>query len=443
MKRKWLYILIFLPTFYSCLESPEMTIGIVNGKEKPTVQTVKTNPSPNDDGNLFFQGEVTSIGKAEITEKGFFWSTISNDPNINDNVIISDANSDIFTCELQSASGGKTYYWRAYAKNSYGIEYGEVNSYESLPIWEKKDSLNGRSRGKGAIFILNNNIYMICGEYKLEGGYSLVENDAWEYNIIIDRWNQLEDKQSFPGIGRINPVAFTIGDLAFVGTGTGVVGVATVVVYKDFFQYDGISNSWAKIAVPDDLEARYEAVAFSLNGKGYIIGGLSENRNALKDVWQYDPENGLWERKNDFPEGFYGGISISDNNRVFAGLSYAPLSEYRRILLEYNKETDNWEKFTTLPDDVAIYGNVISGVIVQNFIYIVDNNNIIWTLNMNDETKTWKKKTALPPDLILTNEEDESESGFQLLLTTGRSNSIYVGLGYNKYLYEYRPLWDN
>ena len=420
MKRKWLYILVFLPAFSSCLESPEMTTGIVNGKEKPTVRTVKTNPFPNDDGNLFFQGEVTSTGKAKTTERGFFWSTVSKDSVINGKKIASHTNSDIFTCELKGASGGKTYYWRAYAENSYGYDYGEVDSCKTPAIWVEKSYFSS-IQGKGVIFILNKTIYMTCGEYN--GGREPT-NEIWEYSIEHNHWNRDIDRR-FPGNYRINPVVFTIGDLAFVGTGR-YVGIE-----KDFYQYNGVSNLWTEIAVPDDLEARYEAVAFSLNGKGYLVGGFSAGRNALDDVWQYDPENGSWERKNNFPVNFYGGISISDNNRAFAGLSYVA-SEYARILWEYNEETDSWDEFAILPDELAIYDTAISGVIVQNFIYIVDGNNIIWALNMND--KTWKEKTNLPSIF---------PKKFQTLITTGNSNSVYVGLGFSNYLYEYHPLWDN
>jgi len=402
-----------------------MTTGIVNGKEKPTVLTLSGGLSQNE-GDLLFQGEIASVGKSEIIERGFYWSMVSNDPGINDSIVVvlPDATSDIFVYEFPGASGEKTYYWRAYAKNSYGYDYGKVDSCQTPKIWIKKNSLSPIERGQGVIFVIDDKIYMTCGKYVT--GSALV-NETWEYNIANNTWNQME---YFSGDYRIYPVTFTIGNSAFVGTGWRASGVA----FNDFYRYDNTSNLWTAIATPDNLEARYKAVAFSLNGKGYLVGGLSLRSGALKDVWQYNVKDSSWQRKNDFPVSFSGGINICGNNRVFAGFGEA--SESARILWEYNEGTDRWNEFSVLPDTV---GKIIySGVIVGNFIYIVDENNVIWTCNTSG-TKTWTKKTDLPSAFL----NNDGKGGNQTLLTTGDSNSVYVGLGFTKLLYEYRPLWDN
>ena len=523
MKNKWLYILIFIPVFSTCLENPEMTTGIVNGKEKPTVLTdsmfafyedgsllfqgtiisegkskitergfywsndpndikknrilsnentnfftckleevsgnttyywcafaknssgeelselVRYNTTPVyepkvetslinpiiDDGVLLFQGVIRDYGRgAEIIKKGFYWDTVLIDKNNEGKLILSDTNSDTFSCELKKASGDRTYYWRAFAENRHGIEYGEVRSKDTPEIWDQKRSCNFNSRGNTAIFVLNNNIYLTCGH---EEAGALFDN-TWEYSITENEWGE---KKNFDGGVRINPVAFTIGNFAFVGTGQ---EPPLVVIYKDFYRYDIVGNKWTEIATPDEFEARYEAAAFSLNGKGYIVGGRF-NRVDLKDVWRYDPEHNSWERKNDFPTVFSGGISICGNNRVFAG--FGTSSESVGVLWEYNEKTDNWTKFSTLPDNSA--KSIYSGVIIKNVIYIVDINNEIWTCNMDDELKTWKKKADLPSVFLY----DNKIGGNQKLFTIDGSNSIYVGLGFSKYLFEYKPLWDN
>jgi len=103
-------------------------------------------------------------------------------------------------------------------------------------------------------------------------------------------------------------------------------------------------------------------------------------------------------------------------------------------LWKYNEETDSWAYFSTLPDNA---GNTIySGVIVQNAIYITNEKNEIWTYDLSYESKTWNKKTELPA--VFSNNHEG-----QLLLTINGSNSIFVGLGFSKYLFEYKPLWDN
>ena len=430
MKRQRFYILFFIPLFTACLESPNMTTGIVNGKEEPTVLTEKTNPFHND-GNLFFQGEIKAKGKSEITERGFCWSTTSDNPGKSDSIIrVPGADSDIFSCELKRVRGDSTtYYWRAFASNKYGDDYGDVQSCQTPKIWEKKETLPAHARGRGAVFILDNKIYMTCGQSLSGGGL----NNTWRYNIADDN-DKWTEKAKFIGDERIDPVAFTIGNFAFVGTGR-KEGENS----KDFYQYNSTLDFWTEIATPDDLEVRYQAVAFSLNGKGYLVGGLSSPRGKLNDVWQYDADANFWKRMNNFPVDFSGGISISGNNQAFVGFGNTS-SEFQRTLWKYDEENDKWDKFATLSDDVG--RTIYSGVIIQNTIYIVDEKNKIWACNISNERKTWEEKTDLPSAFLYEHPEYIS-SGNQLLFTTGKTNSIYVGLGFSKYLYEYRPLWNN
>ena len=526
MKRQFLYILIFISFFTACLDSPDMTTGIVNGKEKPTVETDATGTlynngnlliqgkilsegkskiskrgfywgyvsdkldstiesydntdiftcelmdvlgdttyywrafatndfgyeladsvyffrTPKDepevvtisidtlinDGIILFKGEIKSQGRSEIIERGFYWSAVSNNPDSTDNIIrIADADSDSFSVELKGVSGNSTYYCRAYAINSsdyYG--YGDILSCKAPEIWEQKNPLNTvYHRGSGAVYTVNNKIYITCGEK--EGRVPTSEN--WEYGITTGTWANLFD---FPYGARIELSVFTIGNLAYLGTGRSSSQQEGI---NDFYMYDSAIDKWAEIATPENFAARYLATAFSLNGKGYVVGGYGTS--ALNDVWQYDPVKNSWERKDDFPaSAFYGGISVFGNNRAFAGLGRA--SGSARILWEYIEEKDEWIPYTEeLPYEA---GRIIySGVIIRNTIYIVDSNNVIWACDISSETKTWKKKADLPENLLWG---EHKESGYQTLLTTGNSNSIYVGLGYTINLYEYRPLWDN
>ena len=530
MKRQYLYAFIFISFFTACLDSPEMTTGIVNGKEIPTVETDSTGTLYSN-GNLRIQGKILSEGKSKISERGFFWSIVSNNPGFNDNnSIISLDNSSTFTCELKNIVGDTIYYWRAYAKNGFGIEYaGDVYSFrtpkdepevatisintfinegiilfkgeiksegkseiiergfcwsatsenptvnddtiriqgadfdefsyelksasgdktyycrayaknslgyygygntfkcETPQIWEQITVFSPEPRGNGAICLVNNNIYLICGETEW-GRVPLQE--TYIYDIANEEWEQ-RDRYNFPGGARVSLVVFPIGNYAYVGTGRNPNAC------NDFYKFNIDTKIWSGINVPNDLDARSDAVAFSMNGKGYVVGGYG--LSALNDVWQYNPVEDSWERKNNFPFTFFRGISIYGNNRAFVGFSET--GDSRKILWEYIEETDSWSEFTTLPDyiDKKIY----SGVIVQNVIYIVDADNKIWACDTSNETKTWEEKATLPDELLFGNSEIGFQAGFQIMLSTVNSNSIYVGLGYTKYLFEYRPLWDN
>jgi len=427
MKRKWFYILFILSALSSCLESPVMTTGIVNGKEKPTVLTVQEDPFSDGGGNLVFQGEITSKGKAEIIKKGFYWSTVSNNPGDKDNIIIlSDTSAGIFSGELKGASGENTYYWRAFAQNSFGCDSGEVQSCHTPAIWMAKTDFPPDKRWRGAVFMLNNRIYMTCGITDV--GLNMPV-DLWEYNIASDQWNQTLI-MSFIGAARVYPSVFTIGNIAYVGMG---LQSYTVAPFKDLYQFSADFRKWGQITIPDNFDERYKAVAFSLNGNGYIIGGLSSNDAELNDVWQYNPNGDVWEQKNNFPVNLYGGISIYDNNRAFAG--FGENSESTRTLWEYDQAADKWNEFAKLPDEETTA--ISSGVIVKNTIYVVDGKYSIWALNMSDTT--WTKKSDLPSDFL----QETGGVGGQTLLTTDSSDSIYVGLGLCNLLYVYHPLWDN
>ena len=426
MKRQIIYLLFFIPVFTACLESPVMTTGIVNGKEKPTVLTYSTDPDI-DNGSLLFQGEITSIGKSDIIEKGFYWSSVSKDLNKKDTIIVPNTGADIFTYELKGASGDTTYYWQAFAKNMYGEDYGEVQSCRTPPIWVERTPLNAFARGQGAIFLINNKIYITCGVLLLGAGKTPTD-EAWVYDIDLYQWQQIT---SFTGDKRIYPVVFIIGNLAFVGTGLNDSATAC----NDFYAFNSTApeGGWTHIDTPDDFEARYKAVAFSLNGYGYVVGGYNNKNGKFSDVWRFNGNNNLWNRISDFPVPIYGGISVSNSTRAFVG--FGENEESSRTLWEYSDKDDKWSEFAKLPQDVV--EKISSGVIVQNTIYIVDYDNQIWTLDLSD--KTWTKKAQLPIELLL---DGQVETG-HTLLTSGTSNSIYVGLGFSKLLYEYRPLWDN
>ena len=73
-------------------------------------------------------GEVLSEGGAEITQIGLCWAT-SHDPVITGNHINLTYDHYIFTADITDLLPNTTYYVRAYAKNSYGVGYGEERTF--------------------------------------------------------------------------------------------------------------------------------------------------------------------------------------------------------------------------------------------------------------------------------------------------------------------------
>ena len=80
-------------------------------------------------------GNVVSDGGLEVTERGVVYSTSQN-PTIEDSKVSSGSGLGEFTCNLINLQTGATYYARAYAKNKFGVAYGEEISFvcEGVPV---------------------------------------------------------------------------------------------------------------------------------------------------------------------------------------------------------------------------------------------------------------------------------------------------------------------
>ena len=421
-------------------------------KDRPKVETLE--PYIPKITSLLLKAEIIPIeGGREVTRKGFCWASIESE-KVNgsfdpesleyDTIIINDNNS-IYSIQKDNLQGGKVYYWKAFAENYYGISIGKTKSYKSPDIWAPMTELNGAERARGATFTLFNKFYYACGEKESTAGIKLLE-DMWAYTPSIQEdgkgsWNQTTDSD-FKGAARRYPVAFTIRNVAFVGTGE----ESSSNIFNNFYAFDG--SKWHKKEIKiDDMLGRAEAVGFSLNNKGYVVGGRYGSNispETLNDVWQYtylenqEPEDGIWKKMNDFPQNFYGGICISGkdsegNDRIFVGLGTNDNSS--KILWEYEEANDSWIEFvdgSVYPEEMS--KRVYSGTLIQDKIYIVDAKNVIWTLDIN--TKEWERKTELPSVFF-------NDKVLPTMPMYTKGTSIYLGLNFSKFFYRYEPLWDN
>jgi N-acetylneuraminic acid mutarotase len=110
---------------------------------------------------------------------------------------------------------------------------------------------------------------------------------------------------------------------------------------------------------------------FSLNGKGYVVGGSTGMPYAYsKNVYEYDPLADKWRKKGDFPgQGRSGAFGFSLNGKGYLGggafQSQLPQSssyEYKFLkdVWEYNSSTDSWSQVAEFPQSV---GGPVVGVI--------------------------------------------------------------------------------
>jgi len=197
---------------------------------------------------------------------------------------------------------------------------------ELLGNWSERSVFEGVARSDATVFTIGNIAYVGTG---YDGEERLT--DFWSYDPSRNSWTQIAD---FPGVARNAATAFGAAGKGYVGTGYD--GEQRL---GDFWQYDPGSNTWEQ-AADFGGSARYGAVAFTINEIGYV--GTGYDGNYLKDFWAYDPGSNTWTQKNS-----YGGAKRRDAvGFVISGKGYICTGinngDYERDLYVYDPGTDLW-----------------------------------------------------------------------------------------------------
>ena len=129
-------------------------------------------------------------------------------------------------------------------------------------------------------------------------GMGHVSNGAAPLTREVYRFDETLDFQPLPmfdGPARQSAVAFSIGNQAYMGTGSAEKD-GYLPTYNDFWVFDRGSPElgWFQI---DNMGSNLvsNATAFSLGGKGYVVGGLirgsTDQPAASSIIWEYTPAN--------------------------------------------------------------------------------------------------------------------------------------------------------
>jgi hypothetical protein len=180
-------------------------------------------------------------------------------------------------------------------------------------------SYSTRSSSVGAS--VGNKAYFGLGWSRNSNGQVILLKDFWEYDVVTNVWTQ---KADFPGAARFGAVAFAIGSNLYVGTGSITSnfpfnGTPT----NDFYVYNTLTNTWSSI--PNFPEVRGEASAFVINGKGYVSCGeaLSDGiSDARQDLYMYDPVALTWTKEASLP-GYSDNDPNSGRIRRFSAMGFS------------------------------------------------------------------------------------------------------------------------
>ncbi|MFY1612083.1 Kelch repeat-containing protein [Macellibacteroides fermentans] len=373
------------------------------------------------DGKAKVGGTVVDMGYSEVIARGICWSLsndpISNDPTIQDNVLNFTPGIGVFTGYLEKLIPEKIYNVRAFATNSIGTSYGSKVTFTTPKAFTVMADFENTLLSGAAAFSALNRAYFVGGD---EG--RLYTNNVLEFDPISNFWRPRLD---YPLGGRKFMTAFSTDQTAYLLGGLVNPGVPTT----EFYKFKVILNEWVALP-PFPGTARWSAKAtVQSTGAvtyGYVIGGRTTNA-ILNEVWRYNTIQEEWLQIENFPISQYGGIVLSKNDTIFAGLGQTSESTSTKTLWISSGDISTWKEETEIP---KLAGTISSGAILNDCLYVIDSNNRIWEYNIKQ--KVWTLKNTL---------EGPLNGGHSMLML---NSSIYIGMSfYSPLMIKYDPAWDN
>ncbi|MEM9328117.1 MAG: galactose oxidase [Bacteroidota bacterium] len=204
--------------------------------------------------------------------------------------------------------------------------------------WVKLSDYEGDTRTGAVGFVIDQFAYVGLGT---DGDDYLL--DFWRYDPSRNFWQEIAP---FPGVGRISAVAFSTDGKGYVGTGFN--DELEIEELGDFWSYDPETDTWAEVAAFGGGE-RYSAVAFELNGLGYV--GTGYDGSYLKDFWRYDPSTNAWTQSL----SLFGSKRESAFAFVMEGRAYVGSGlnndQFINDFWAFDPETEDWIDLSIEDDD--------------------------------------------------------------------------------------------
>ena len=182
-----------------------------------------------------------------------------------------------------------------------------------------------------------------------------------------DSWTQ---KANFGGLGRLNAVGFNIGNKGYIGTGANAT-----TAFSDIWEYDPSTDTWAQKADYGG-GARRGAYAFVVGNKAYVGGGsnsAADENPATSSLWEYNSFANTWTQKASSGPLFYGSVAFSIDGKGYVitggiasysadNMNFALTRRSSGNVAMYDPETDTWTNKARGPFDLAgAFGFTING----------------------------------------------------------------------------------
>jgi N-acetylneuraminic acid mutarotase len=173
-----------------------------------------------------------------------------------------------------------------------GNQFSDLWEYNiATNSWTQKASFPGKAKNDLFCAIVDSCLYTTEG-FTATG----FNPDTYKYSPKTNSWTRLKDCP----VSRSSTAGFSIGSDLYVGSGYYLTN------FKDFYCYHTLTGNWSRMA--DLPEARILSKGIAINGKGYIMlgrywNGSLDGGKLLKDIVEYDPLTNKWNRCGDFPGG--------------------------------------------------------------------------------------------------------------------------------------------
>src|SRR5258706_1032394 len=195
-----------------------------------------------------------------------------------------------------------------------------------------------------------------------------------------------------------------------------------------------VSAQWSPRANFSGI-AKSKSTAFTISGKIYVMGGVDNSANILKDFWEYDIASNTWTHKPDFPgPERYGAVSFVLNNKGYIATGVNDFG-YLDDLWEYNPVTSSWVQKTGLPAGQPQHENQrreAYAFVIGNKAYLGGGDGFVFGPNSTNNiafsdlweydpaTDSWIQKADIPDFL-----------GRDFSIGVSINNKGYAGLGCN------------
>jgi len=238
----------------------------------------------------------------------------------------------------------------------FGTGYNSSDDYRYNDWWKYDPNTNAYTQLADFPNKISGAVAFECaGDIYVGSGYDgdIRLNDFYKYSITDNSWSKIDD---LPGDARYGAVAFTVNDKGYVGTGV----AANTVYLKDFYCYDPVTSTWSD-ATSFGGTKRYEAVSFVIDNVAYVVTGTKSAK--VYDFWKYDgnanPDNVVWEQlrdiydtddDNSYDDDYDDIIRYGGVAFVSGGLGYVTTGGSGgsgSVTWEYDPSDDTWDEMTS------------------------------------------------------------------------------------------------